>query len=65
MKKTLRRVGAFGATAVLVGTLAAPAWGLGDTPGAKCNAGRGNGSEPAPPVDCDPAGSVGNNQGGD
>lgn len=32
---------------------------------AKCNAGRGNGSEPAPATDCDPGNSGGRNNGGD
>ena len=31
----------------------------------KCNAGRGNGSEPAPIIDCDPGNSAGHNKGGD
>ena len=31
----------------------------------KCNSGRGNGSEPNPPSDCDPGNSTGHNHGGD
>jgi hypothetical protein len=31
----------------------------------KCNSGRGNGSEPTPPIDCDPGKSGTPNQGGD
>ena len=32
---------------------------------AKCNSGRGNGSEPIPATDCDPGKSGGKNKGGD
>ncbi|MDQ3484274.1 MAG: hypothetical protein M3445_02505 [Actinomycetota bacterium] len=32
---------------------------------AKCNAGRGNGSESTPATDCDPGNSGGKNNGGD
>ena len=64
MKKTLRRLGAFGATVVFVGSLAGPAWAGGEE-SAKCNAGRGNLSETTPETDCDPGRSGGHNQGGD
>lgn len=43
---------------------AAPAFATGDEP-AKCNSGRGNGSETTPDNDCDPGNSGGHNNGGD
>lgn len=65
MKRYLRRIGAFGAVFVMVGALAGPAWAGGEETDAKCNAGRGNGSELVLGVDCDPGNSGGHNQGGD
>jgi hypothetical protein len=46
---------------------AAPAFATGDPgePPAKCNSGRGNGSETTPANDCDPGNSGGHNNGGD
>ena len=59
-------------SAVLAGAftigLATPAFaeGGGDPgPAAKCNSGRGNGSETTPANDCDPGNSGGHNKGGD
>lgn len=55
--------------AVLAGGLvfgaAAPAFATGGETPAKCNSGRGNGSEPVPATDCDPGNSGGHNSGGD
>lgn len=44
---------------------AAPAFADGGGAPAKCNSGRGNGSETTPPTDCDPGNSGGHNNGGD
>jgi len=63
VKKTTRKL----AVGFIVGALtlgvAAPAF-AGGGKGAKCNSGRGNGSEVAGD-DCDPGNSVGHNNGGD
>lgn len=62
-----RLVGVVLAGAFTVG-LAAPVFaeGGGTTPPpAKCNSGRGNGSETVPATDCDPGNSGGRNNGGD
>jgi hypothetical protein len=46
--------------------IAAPAFAEGTPePPAKCNSGRGNGSETTPATDCDPGNSGGHNNGGD
>lgn len=46
--------------------LVAPAFAEGGgNPPAKCNSGRGNGSETTPANDCDPGNSGGHNNGGD
>jgi hypothetical protein len=49
---------------MLVGA-AAPAFAWENEPPAKCNSGRGNGSETTPADDCDPGSSGGHNNGGD
>ncbi len=63
-----RLVGVVIAGAFTVG-LTAPAFATGGTPppepAAKCNSGRGNGSETTPATDCDPGNSGGHNNGGD
>jgi hypothetical protein len=51
-------------TGVTLGT-AGPAFGWGSHENAKCNSGRGNGSETTPANDCDPGNSGGHNSGGD
>ena len=60
-----RIVSAVLAAAFTVG-LASPALATGDPePPAKCNSGRGNGSETTPATDCDPGNSGDHNNGGD
>lgn len=55
----------------LLGAMSAPVAFAGETPPkpgdpkAKCNSGKGNGSETAPANDCDPGKSGGHNNGGD
>ena len=57
-------LGALLAGGMLVGA-AAPAFAWDNEPPAKCNSGRGNGSETTPDNDCDPGNSGGHNSGGD
>jgi hypothetical protein len=64
VKKALVAIAMIGG---IVAGAAAPAMATGDggeTP-AKCNSGRGNGSETTPANDCDPGNSGGHNNGGD
>jgi hypothetical protein len=68
MKRTKKAVAALGLATLFTLGAAAPALAEGDTPPpepAKCNSGRGNGSETTPATDCDPGNSGGHNNGGD
>ncbi|MGI8684349.1 MAG: hypothetical protein ACR2MO_04540 [Acidimicrobiales bacterium] len=64
MKSNFRKALAFTALTLLLGGMATPAF-AGVEPTAKCNSGRGNGSETMPANDCDPGNSGGHNNGGD
>ena len=66
MKITRRMIVGLFAGALTLG-VASPAfgWDCEHDKKAKCNSGRGNGSETAPANDCDPGNSGGNNNGGD
>lgn len=63
MKKRLLMAAA--AAAMLIGLAGPAAAHEGEEPPAKCNSGRGNGSETVPANDCDPGNSGGHNNGGD
>jgi len=52
-------------TALVLAAASAPTVLACDDPEPKCNSGRGNGSEPTVPADCDPGNSGGHNNGGD
>lgn len=60
--KTARTLAVLLALAFALATVG-PAFAGGEA--AKCNSGRGNGSETTPATDCDPGNSGGQNQGGD
>ena len=64
MKHKRALLGLVLAGGMLVGS-AAPAFAWDNEPPARCNSGRGNGSETTPANDCDPGNSGGHNSGGD